>query len=110
MWGAVVGGLISLFKEKSQQKARLREAKVTAEEERILKGMDSSGWKDEFLVLLVGFPYIMAFIPIPEVQEAATNGFKLLHQFPEWWRYSFISIIGAVFGIKKLLDWKGGMK
>lgn len=110
VWGSIVGGVISFFTKRGERKDRLREAKLVAEEARIAKGMDSSGWKDEWLVLLISMPYIMAFIPHPLAHETATKGFKLLAEFPDWWTYTFISIVGAVFGVKKLLDWKGGMR
>jgi len=102
----VVSGLVSWWKGRSESKAKIKEAQTTAEIERINRGMDNSGWKDEFILLLIGFPYIMAFIPTENIQAAAQQGFLLIDSFPEWWRYSFLTIVGAVYGSKKLRNYK----
>ena len=106
----VVSLLADWWKSRSESKQRIKEAQTNAEIERINKGMADAGWKDEWILLLISFPYIMAFIPIPSVRQAANDGFSILNGFPDWWKISFLSIVGAVYGIKKLRTFQWGNK
>jgi hypothetical protein len=58
-------------------------------------------WKDEYLMLLLSIPMIMAFIPslAPYVEE----GFRVLEKTPDWYMFSFIGIVSATFGLRWLL-------
>jgi len=58
-------------------------------------------WKDEYLMLLLSVPMVMAFVPslAPYVEE----GFKVLQKTPDWYMLSFIGIVAATFGLRWLL-------
>jgi hypothetical protein len=59
-------------------------------------------WKDEYLLILISIPVILAFIPymVPYV----TAGFAVLTGLPMWYQWSFTGIIAATFGLR---TWKG---
>jgi len=55
--------------------------------------------KDEWLLFLFSVPFIMCFIP--QLQPYVKEGFKILkNSTPEWFRYCFIGMVVASFGLK----------
>ena len=68
------------------------------------KGSQTS-WKDEYVLIMFSLPTIMAFIP--GLNEYAVMGFATLNTLPEWYRYTFMAIALASYGIKmKDMYWK----
>jgi len=65
-----------------------------------------AGWSDEFLVLVWSYPAIGSFIPY--LQPHVADGMKAFNSLPEWYVYGFMSVTGAVFGLDKLIKFKGG--
>jgi hypothetical protein len=103
--GPVVTGIIGIFKRRSERKNRIAEAKVEGEIERLKNTSDQSGWKDEYLVVLWTVPAIMAFIP--PMQPYMERGFHILqNNTPDWYVIGLLGITGAVFGLKRLIDYK----
>ena len=104
-------GWIGAKKVKSEGKIKIAQAKVEATVTRI-KGqqqMDANAandmkhsWKDEFLTILMSIPVIMCFIP--GLSQYALEGFKILEQTPEWYRWCFLGIIAASFGLRLWLS------
>lgn len=58
----------------------------------------NSGWKDEYVLVLLSIPLIMVFVPplAPYVLE----GFKILDQCPDWYRWLLVMIFAATYGIR----------
>ena len=57
-----------------------------------------SSWKDEFFVIVLSIPLILAFIPGAE--GIVDRGFEQLHKAPDWYFYSLGIAISASFGVK----------
>jgi len=58
----------------------------------------NSGWKDEFVLLVVSSPMIMGFIP--GLQEYALAGFGVMDEMPIWYQALVVSIFLAIYGIR----------
>ena len=109
IWDKVLGGVIGYFTKRSEQKGRIKEAKVNASIARLNNTSDQSGWKDEFLVILWSSPAIMAFIP--GLQPYIVEGFRILQEdTPEWYVMGWLGITGAVFGLSRLIEYKQKVK
>ena len=105
MWGTVGSAILSFFSKRAERKARVKEAQVEAEIERLKNTSDQSGWKDEYLVLLWSLPAIMSFIP--KLQPYVREGFSILSgATPDWYVVGWLGITGAVFGLKRLIEWR----
>ena len=70
------------------------------------KGSQNS-WKDEFWTVVLSIPAILAFIP--GMDEHVKNGFEALHDTPEWYRYTLVTVILASFGIRNRHNIGGGI-
>jgi len=57
-----------------------------------------SGWKDEFVLLLISIPMVLSFIPATVTY--VENGFKALALTPDWYQWLILSIFAAVYGIR----------
>ena len=66
-----------------------------------MRGAKNS-WKDEWFVILLSIPAVMAFIPplAPYVGE----GFQELAQAPDWYLAAFGIAVAASFGFRKFGD------
>lgn len=105
MWGAVGSTILSFFSKRAERKDRISEAKTNAEIERLKNTSDQSGWKDEYLVVLWSLPAIMSFIP--PLQPYVREGFNILNSSTgDWYIVGFLGITGAVFGLKRLIDYR----
>jgi hypothetical protein len=103
--GPVLGGIVNIFKARSERKNRIKEAKTEAEIQRLANTSDQSGWKDEYLVVLWTLPAIMAFIPM--AQPYMERGFHILqNNTPDWYVIGLLGITGAVFGLKRLINYR----
>ena len=103
-------GWMGAKKVKAAGKAKIAQAKIDAEIAKIDASyeMDTNAandmkhsWKDEYLVILMSIPVIMCFIPGLDTQ--ALKGFEVLKQTPEWYRWAFLGIIAASFGLRTWL-------
>lgn len=101
----IVGAVVDIFKRRSERKNRIKEAKADAEIQRLANTSDQSGWKDEYLVVLWSIPAIMAFVPA--LQPYAREGFRMLAEdVPDWYMIGLLGITGAVFGLKRLIEYR----
>jgi hypothetical protein len=57
-----------------------------------------TSWRDEYLIILISFPFIGCFIPA--FQAYVLSGFETLQQTPDWYQTSFMVIVAASFGIR----------
>ena len=63
-----------------------------------LEQIKNSGWKDEFVLLLISIPMVLSFIPATATY--VENGFKALALTPDWYQWLILSIFAAVYGIR----------
>ncbi len=63
-----------------------------------LEQIKNSGWKDEFVLIVISTPLIMAFIP--SMQPYVTEGFKALEQSTDYYRWLILSVFAAIYGIR----------
>ena len=63
-----------------------------------LEQIKNSGWKDEFVLIVISTPLIMAFIP--SMQPYVTEGFKALEQTTDYYRWLILSVFAAIYGIR----------
>lgn len=63
-----------------------------------LEQIKNSGWKDEFVLLLLSIPLVMSFIP--EMQPYVVEGFAALSTTPEWYQWLILAVFTAVYGIR----------
>jgi len=59
------------------------------------------GWKDEYLMIIITIPTILAFIPymVPYVNA----GFEVLEKMPDYYQYMLGGVYIYVFGFKRIL-------
>lgn len=124
MWEAIVGKLLGGFGEevagyyrdkqklKHQRELAKLEGKIAYEEAKIrraensegrdheweLESIRNSGWKDEWVLILLSVPLVLVFIPA--TQSTVMVGFETLQQTPEWYRWLTMSIFAAIYGIR----------
>lgn len=58
----------------------------------------ASGWKDEFVLLLLSIPLVLVFFPA--TAPAVLEGFAILEQTPLWYRWLILLIFTAIYGIR----------
>jgi hypothetical protein len=125
--GAILGApaekIAEYFQQRQKLKADLRlkklEGKVKIEEAKTLmrikelqsdttwelRQIQNSGWKDEWVLILLSIPLVLVFFPVTAAY--VLQGFEILEQTPEWYRYLIIMIFAAIYGIRV---WRRGDK
>jgi len=63
-----------------------------------LESIRNSGWKDEWVLILLSIPLIFVFIPW--TQPTVLEGFAALETTPDWYRWLIMIIFTAIFGIR----------
>ena len=63
-----------------------------------LASIQNSGWKDEWVLVIISIPMITSFIPY--TQPATAAGFEALAGTPLWYRTIVASIYLATFGLR----------
>lgn len=127
VWAKLVGAFLGApaeqiaeyFKEKQRLKQELEKAKLEGRiaiiraraEARAAKeahtanwemaSLQNSGWKDEFVLLLISIPVPLSFVPgmAPYIKA----GFDVLATTPYWYMALVLAVYLAVYGIR----WKG---
>lgn len=82
--------------------------KQTGTWEEIMAQGSTTSWKDEYLTIVVSIPMILAFFP-PATQYVL-QGFVVLDNMPEWYRYTLGVVVSATFGVKKVQEYFGAKK
>ena len=69
----------------------------------IIKSNDQ-GFKDEFVFILVSLPILLlvwsVFSDDPEIKTKIDLFFKYFKELPMWFQILFVSVVGAIYGIK----------
>ena len=81
-----------------QRLSNIAEGRV-AEAQWNLKAIENSGWKDEWLTILLSIPLILAFFP-PAI-SALHAGFLVLSEMPVWYQSGVGVMIASSFGYQK---------
>lgn len=115
--GAPAEQIAEYLKEKQRLKSELKLARLRArvageraKEARAIQAdsnnhewsllqIQNSGWKDEFVLIIVSTPFILGFIP--GMQKYVKSGFDTLAQTPVWYQVMIVTIFFAIYGIKK---------
>ena len=63
-----------------------------------LESIRNSGWKDEWVLIVLSLPMILVFIPA--TQAAILEGFAVLSTTPLWYRTTVMTIYLATFGLR----------
>ena len=63
----------------------------------------AGSWKDEYLTLLLSAPMILAFMG-DGGRQAVTHGFEAIAKVPDWYMFSFLTVVAASFGVRTLVD------
>lgn len=63
-----------------------------------LESIRNSGWKDEWVLVVLSIPMILVFIPW--TQPAILIGFEELATTPVWYRTTVMTIYLATFGLR----------
>lgn len=87
-------------KAEAEAQAMLNAAQNVADWEQLQAKAAQSSWKDEYLVLILSFPFIASFFP--DLVPYVSAGFEAMGNTPEWYQWSFLAGICASFGIKGL--------
>lgn len=124
MWSSIVTALlgkvapqvVDYYKEKQRlkQEVKLEKLRGKAEYERQktqrasesegrdheweLESIHNSGWKDEWVLVILSIPMVCVFIPW--TQAAVLAGFAALETTPSWYRWLVMVIYAATFGIR----------
>lgn len=128
--GAVLGTVVNSIADwwKRREETRAMEHQTTmeikkAEAESVIRRLETqqqldaeweieqikqSGWKDEWVTILVSVPLVMCFIPglVPYVKD----GFAALETMPAWYQYSVLAVFAAALGFRKLTDFVSAIK
>jgi len=59
------------------------------------------GWKDEYLMIIITIPTILAFFP--GMVQYVTAGFEALEKMPLYYQYALGGVYIYVFGFKRVL-------
>lgn len=124
MWSSIVGALLSkvapkvadYYMQKQNLKAEIQlevlRGKAAYEQAKTQRAADSeghdhewemqsianSGWKDEWVLIILSIPMIGVFIPY--TQPTIIEGFAALNDTPLWYRTTVMTIYLATFGIR----------
>ena len=102
-----------IFKQRQQEKMLMADARrLHAEKmakgeitmEKIIRSDQQNSLKDEFVLLLVSAPVMLliwsVFSEDPLIKEKIDLFFDYFGNMPMWFQVLFISVVGAVYGIK----------
>tara|TARA_E500000178_G_scaffold326943_1_gene355588 strand:- start:127 stop:504 length:378 start_codon:yes stop_codon:yes gene_type:complete len=102
-----------IFKQKQQTKMLMADAQMLhaqkmargeVEMQQIVRSDQQNSWKDEFVLLLVSAPVLLliwsVFSDDPDIKIKIDLFFEYFKNMPMWFQILFISVVGAVYGIK----------
>lgn len=102
-----------IFKQRQQTKMLMADAqrlhaekmaRGEVEMQQIVRSDQQQSWKDEFVLLLVSAPVLLliwsVFSDDPNIKTKIDLFFEYFGNMPTWFQILFISVVGAVYGIK----------
>jgi len=114
--GKLPGKIADYYTERMALKHQLKlkkiEGKIALEQAKIQRAENSeqrdheweqlqinnSGWKDEWVLILLSIPLVLSFVPT--AAPYIGDGFEVLATTPEWYRWLILLIFTAVYGIR----------
>jgi hypothetical protein len=87
-----------------ERKLEMRKVKHEAEMQRIMSSATErdSSWKDEFVLIVVAYPLVSVFIP--GLRQHTIESLEYLAKLPDWVVWSWLTVVGAIYGMTKLLE------
>ena len=65
---------------------------------------NDKGWKDEFVLILVSLPILLLVYSVfsndPDIKVKLDLFFDYFNELPMWFQILFVSVVGAIYGIK----------
>lgn len=109
----IVGGWQNRKTAKLENELALAKAQTEAKIARLAAGqqadiawenlsISNSGWKDEYLTIVLTIPAILCFIPGADVY--VHKGFEALHSCPSWYEWMLSIVVASSFGYRKIAD------
>ena len=108
----IVSGVLDLATGYLKNRQKIKAAEAESKARVIEKSADNvadwerqqainanNSWKDEYLLVVFTIPVIMGFIP--SLAPYVLEGFKVLDNMPEWYRYFLGVAVAASFGVRK---------
>ena len=102
-----------IFKQRQQTKMLMADAqrlhaekmaRGEVEMQQIVRSDQQQSWKDEFVLLLVSAPVLLliwsVFSDDPNIKTKIDLFFEYFGNMPTWFQILFISVVGAVYGIR----------
>ena len=102
-----------IFRQRQQTKMLMADAqrlhaekmaRGEVEMQQLVKSDQQQSWKDEFVLLLVSAPVLLliwsVFSDDPNIKTKIDLFFDYFGNMPMWFQILFISVVGAVYGIK----------
>ena len=109
--GNIFGGVNDHFKAKREIKAMETQTKLAILVKRQTADIDwdtqamlnaETSWKDEWFVILLSVPAVMAFIP--GLSQYVGLGFAELAKAPDWYLGAFGIAVAASFGVRSFAN------
>jgi len=60
--------------------------------------LKNSGWKDEYVLIVISIPMVLAFIPA--TVHYVDGGFEALNATPSWYQLLLVTVFFATYGIR----------
>ena len=102
-----------VYKQRQQTKRLMADAEVKHAEKlaageleykKEIIASNDKGWKDEFVLILVSTPIIVLVYSIfsddPNLKTKIDLFFQYFKELPMWYQILFVSVVGAIYGIK----------
>jgi hypothetical protein len=102
MWGGVISSVLGLGTQWLDNRKLKSEARAQWEAESARAG--ANGWKDEFVTIMVWFPFTTLFFSAlfgkEEVMQRVMLSFEYMDKTPSWYQYTFVAVTLAAVGIR----------
>lgn len=87
---------------KGERQARLIEQGLVADATWEIEQIKNSGWKDEYVLVILSIPSILSFINVGTFSgaEVVARGFESLSATPQWYQWLILLIFTATYGIR----------
>ena len=102
-----------VYKQRQQTKMLLADAETKhaqklangeLEYTKVIKSDQQNSWKDEFVLILVSLPILLlvysVFSDDPDIKIKIDLFFQYFKELPMWFQILFVSVVGAIYGIK----------
>lgn len=97
---AKLQGKIDLEKAKAQYEIQKLQSDTQLEHDQLTS--PGNALRQDWVLLLLSTPLVMAFIP--PLQPYVDQGFSVLDKCPVWYRATTVTILLAIYGIRKTMD------